>query len=72
MKSSRLSFFLVCWIAAGGTIFCAHLLNDEGKRRDLTGGIAQAVVWGALIAAIPSAIQGSLRKGKNKDKNSDV
>jgi len=62
VKSNRLVFFLICWLAAGGTIFCIYLVGEHG----LTDAIAKGVVWGALIAAVPVAIQGSILKSKKK------
>ena len=62
MKSNRLIFFLICWLAAGGTIFCIRLIGG----RDLIECVVYGIVWGALIAAVPAAIQGSILKSKKK------
>ncbi len=70
MKSSRLYFFLVWWLAVGGSIFAFQLFihSTDGAlmRRELLVCISRAMVWGAIIAAVPSAIQGSILKSKKK------
>lgn len=65
-RKSSFPFFLMCWLAAGGIIFAVHLLRDDASRRDITEGIGRGVVWGALIAAVPVAIQGSIRKARER------
>ena len=76
MKSNRLSFFLTWWLAVGGTIFAVHLFihSRDGAlmQRELLECIARALVWGAIIAAVPSAIQGSILKAKSKRGPSDT
>ena len=41
-------------------------------RRELLVCISRAMVWGAIIAAVPSAIQGSILKAKNKGKSPET
>lgn len=69
---SQLQSFLILWVICGSAVAAFTIISQSSDgmvtNKSFYDAIAKFIVWGALIAAVPVAIQGSIRKAKNKTK----
>ncbi len=72
---SQLQFFLILWVICGSAVAAFTIISQSSDgmltNRSFYDAVARFIVWGAAIAAVPVAIQGSIRKAKNKTNNTD-
>jgi hypothetical protein len=66
----QLKLFLILWMICGGAValFTIFTQSSDGMatNKSFYDAFARFFVWGAPLAAIPVAIQGSIHKSKNK------